>query len=216
MDLKVIANALGLMVLGVGFVSADTIGNPVIERTYIDTCDGCSFALDAPLAPGSGALLSWSFYADTTGRSITPILYTLTGGNFVIVGIGATRTVTTLGVNTDPFGLVAGTDAVTGSNFYFGYRDGGASLGSGNPGTVSISDSATGTLMYYFGNGLPSPENVGIAVGQTMVLGSVGGGILSRNYSISATTAVPEPATIAFTGLGLLAVGLLGRRFSRR
>ncbi len=217
MALKAIANALGVMALGVGFMSGDTIGNPVIERTYIDTCDGCSFALETPLTPDSGALLSWSFYADTTGRSITPILYTLTGGNFVIVGIGTTQTVTTLGVNTDPFGLVAGTAAITGSNFYFGYRDGGTTLGSGNPGTVSISDSVTGALMYYFGNGLPSPENVGISVGQTMVLGSVQDGLLSRNYSISVTTeAVPEPATIAFAGLGLLAIGFFGRRLSRR
>ena len=124
-----------------------------------------------------------------------------------------------LGVNTDPFGLVTGTDLVTGSNFYFGYRDGGAAFGTGNEGTVSLSYTATGTLMYYFGNGSPGgPENVGISVGQTMVQGTlgVGGtGLLDRNYSISAT-AVPEPATIAFTGFGLLALGFLGRRFSRR
>ena len=212
MKMRLIANVLGLTVLGTGLVFGDTVGNPVIERNDHDTCVGCSFALDAPFAPASGALSTWSFYADTTGGSITPILYTLTGGNFVIVGIGTTRAVSTLGVNTDPFGLVTGTDLVTGSNFYFGYRDGGAAFGTGNEGTVSLSYTATGTLMYYFGNGSPhGPENVGISVGQTMVQG----GLLDRNYSISATT-VPEPATIVFTGLGLLAVGFFGRRFSRR
>ncbi len=212
MNMRLIANVLGLTVLGAGLVFGDTIGNPVIERVDHDTCVGCSFALATPFAPASGTLSTWSFFADTTGRSITPILYTLTGGQFDIVGIGTTRTVTTLGVNTDPFGLVTGTDAVTGSNFYFGYRDGGAIFGTGNEGTVSLSYTSTGTLMYYFGNGSPDgPENVGISVGQTML----GGGLLQRNYSISATT-VPEPMTASVAVFGLLALGFLGRRFSRR
>jgi len=218
MNTKLVAIVLGLIVLGAGLMFGDTVGNAVIGRSYLDTCDGCSFALATPFAPDSGALSTWSFYAGTTGLAITPILYTMTGGNFTIVGIGTTRTVSSLGVNTDPFGLVAGTDAITGSNFYFGYRDGGVSLASGNAGTVSIDNSVTGTLMYYFGNGAPSPVNVGISVGQLMVQGDlgVGGtGLLDRNYSISATAAIPEPATMVFMGLGLLALGLRARRVSR-
>lgn len=218
MNMKLVAKVIGLGALGMGLMYGDTIGNPVIERTYYDTCVGCSFVLATPFAPNSGTLTTWSFYADTTGGSITPILYTQTpGGDFVIAGIGTTRTVTSLGVNTYAFGLTAGVNAVTGSNFYFGYRDGGASFGSGNGGTVSFTHTSAGTLMIYFGNGLPGgPENVGIAVGQTMVQGTLGlggTGLQNTGYSLSATAtggAAPPVATPTLSPFAaiLLAAGL--------
>ena len=65
-----------------GVSAADTIGNPIIHRDYIDTCGGCSFALSTPFTT-TGVLSTWSFYAEVTGLSLTPILYELTAGNFI-------------------------------------------------------------------------------------------------------------------------------------
>jgi hypothetical protein len=197
-------NMLGRLALMAGLFCgtsiADTIGNPIVERTYIDTCDGCSFALSTPFTT-AGELSTWSFYADTTGLSLTPLLYELTGGNFIISGIGTTVNVTSLGAQTYDFGLLQGTDFVD-ANTYFGYRDGTTT--AGNPGTISIDNSNSGALMWYF-------HSVDPVVGANA--SAYEGGLLDRNYSLEAdTTAAPEPSAWLMMLCGLGGLSLQIRR----
>jgi hypothetical protein len=200
------SRVLLLAVLLCGISSAATIGNPVIERSTIDTCNGCSFALSTPFST-TGQLTTWSFWADVTGLSLTPLLYQNTGSSFVISGIGTAVSVSALGAQTYAFGLQAGSDLVD-ANTYFGYRDG--TTESANTGTIPFTDSASGALQYYFGDGAGGP-NADPFVGETMALGSFNGGLLNRNYSIQATSAastVPEPSAwlLMAGGFGALLV----------
>ena len=176
-----------------GVSSASVIGNDVIQRSYIDTCNGCSFALSTPFTT-AGTVTTWSFYADTTGNSLTPLLYTKNlDGTFKITGIGTTVTVANLGAQTDSFNLVLGSATFT-TPTYFGYRDGTQT--SANQGTISISDSNSGALMIYFGDGGPGP-NTNPAVGESLTPGTIyPNGLLQRDYSLQATAVpVPEPST---------------------
>ena len=203
------AGVLALAVLLCGVSSAATIGNPIVERSTIDTCNGCSFAISTPFTT-PGQLTTWSFWADVTGLSLTPLIYQNTGSNFVISGIGSTVTVSSLGAQTYAFGLQSGSDLVN-ANFYFGYRDG--TTEGANQGTIPFTDSASGALQYYFGDGAGGP-NADPFVGETMTLGTFNGGLLDRNYSIQATStesAVPEPSTWLLMAGGFSAV-LLRRR----
>lgn len=211
MILRPRSGVLTLAGLLCGISSAATIGNPIVDRSTIDTCNGCSFALSTPFTT-SGQLTAWSFWADVTGLSLTPLIYQNTGSNFVITGIGTTVTVSALGAQTYAFGLQSGSDLVD-ANFYFGYRDG--TTVAANTGTIPFTDSASGALQYYFGDGAAGP-NANPVVGETMTLGSFNGGLLDRNYSIQATStasAVPEPSAwlLMAGGFG----GLLLRRRKR-
>ncbi len=91
-----------------GVSSASTIGNNLIEGSYIDTCVGCSFALSTPFT-SAGTVTKWSFYADYTGLSLTPLLYTEnSNGTFNITGIGATVLVGSTGPQSYSFNLISG------------------------------------------------------------------------------------------------------------
>ena len=96
-------------------------------------------------------LLNWSFYTSVTGRSITPLILEDTGSsNYVIRGIGTSRTVTTAGLNSYSFGLVEGTNVFSTSNYKFGWKDGTTT--STNQGVISFnSNNAVAQTTYALG-----------------------------------------------------------------
>jgi len=109
--------------------------------------------------------------------------------------------VTSLGAQTYNFDLFQGTDLVD-ANSYFGYRDG--TTAAGNTGTISIDDSNSGALMWYFNSADPV---VGANASAYI------GGLLTRNYSLEATTTLtPEPSAWLMMLCGLSGLGLQIRR----
>jgi hypothetical protein len=161
-----------------------------------------------------------------TGNMITPLIFTKSGGNYVVTGVGATETITVSGPQTFNFVLTDGS-ALVGASTYFGYRDGTVSTGSGTaPGndTIAFSAAGSGALIQYFGSAsYGTSPNIFVGEsfnpgGTTVAGGPEPGGLaysssqLPRIYSLNATdSAVPEPGTIALMLGGGIAIWA-GRR----
>ncbi len=186
-----------------------TVGNPIISA---GTLDGASTAFVLSGQPfGSGAtglsLTSWSFYAGTGGRSLTPLLLEFSSGNtFVVRGIGQTVTPGSAGAQTNlAFNVITGSSAITNGNFYFGWKDG--STTSANQGVISWSGSGPEQVQSLTGN---SSTNI-TSAGLSLDFGNTS--LDSRTYSVSATaSAIPEPSTT----VALAAVAALGFACYRR
>lgn len=160
---------------GVNSASADEIvGNAIVARGATDGAVGSIFMHDQTFST-VGTLQNWSFFHQDAGLTITPVIYELTGGQYTITGIGATRPVTGAGSQTFDFDLVSGSAAV-GPNSFFGWKDGGN--GTNNLGVPEYDDG--GSTADWLG-----PNNTSFSVGQT--LGVAAGG-LPRTYSMSAST----------------------------
>jgi Ca2+-binding RTX toxin-like protein len=146
-------------------------GDPLVQRPNNDTANGAVFVMDEPL-PTVGNVSSWSFY-DTTdnGQQVTPLIVEKVGTNYVIRGVGTTRTSNASGVQTFAFGLVSGSSAV-GANYVLGWKDG--SSFTTNDGVIDYSDGSPDGVHYFD----PGPAlNVGANMGG-------GNGALAREYSI--------------------------------
>ena len=224
--LFVVTGALALLLAPSG--QASTIGNPAVVGTGVDTCNGCTFLLLDPfsVADAGFSVTSFSLFAAQTGNMITPLIFTKSGGNYVVTGVGATETITVSGPQTLNFVLTDGS-ALVGASTYFGYRDGTVSTGSGTaPGNDTIAFSAAGSraLIQYFGSAsYGTSPNIFVGEsfnpgGTTVAGGPEPGGLaysssqLPRIYSLNATdSAVPEPGTIALMLGGGIAIWA-GRR----
>jgi hypothetical protein len=138
---QLILCALCVLLSGRGLIKAGTIGDAVIPRTYFDGGTGQLFVYGGFFDTPGETVTNWSFYSDraatndcstghagytcSPGTSITPVILKKTSANtFEVTGIGATRTNTLSGIQSNPFDLVAGSDVV-GVNFTFGFRSGG-------------------------------------------------------------------------------------------
>jgi hypothetical protein len=212
MDRIILRRVVGLAVAFGALSYASTIGNPVVSAAEVDMCSGCMFVLAPFSASDSGSTLtSWEFYAfnaadspSVIGNQITPLLFSQTGPDFTIVGVGATQTITATGDQSYAFGLVSGSDVI-GSSSYFGWFDG------------SLSATNTGTIAFASDGGTPSFVRDGTpVVGFTDPFAP-----LSRTYSVQATDSfvepVPEPGTLGllFGGGALVLLGRVRRSKSR-
>ncbi len=204
LTLAVVGSTIGIS----GF--ANTTGSPLIQRQLSDTCVGCVFAY-IPITDIGETLISWRFYADQIIRPnslITPLLFENTGGsNFKVVGVGQTQSVINNGINAFTFGLQSGGTALIGSNYWFGWRDGGTT-GSGNEGNISLTQNpGPGPGIFYFQDGNYTYTGT-TNVNQSFAM--INTFTESRTYSVEATT-TPEPGFYA-----ALAIGLSGLAFARR
>jgi hypothetical protein len=222
----VAVGVLGALVAASG--QASTIGNPAVLGTTIDTCNGCTFVLLDPFPSSDSGfnVISFSLFAQQAGNEITPLLFSESGGNYTVSGVGATETILSTGPQTFSFVLSAGSSLV-GTSTFFGYRDG--TVSTGNQGTIAFTDNppATGSQIRYFGSaGAGTSPNIYLgeffnsAGGTTVAGGPEPGGLaytslqLPRTYSLAATdspSAVPEPQTISFM-LGGAVILWIGRR----
>lgn len=204
-------------------VAAETIGAPVIDRPINDTALGSIFALNSGFTQ-PGVLTSFSYFNNDlpmAGLAITPLLFSVSGGNYTITGVGAPGVNNGMGAQTFAFVLTSGSAAV-GPGTLFGWKDG--TVTDQQVGIIDLSFNAApvaGTQQY-FGAGTAGGASgyIGFPVAGT----NLGAGRTldasfgqARDYSIQAT-AVPEPATMTLACLGglfLVGMRLRGERASR-
>ncbi len=199
-------------------------GQDVIDRPGPDGWHGAA-VYNTPIADGSngtpgilGKVSSFEFFnnlPDRAGLFITPLLVENVGGDYVVRGIGATRTVTDAGVQTNDFDVVEGTDTFdwTQGTFHMAMRYGGPTVS--NIGVVKFGGSAT-NFWAFFGDPNPlGPEH-------NAVLGNVLSGpqsfaALGRDYSIQFTVdpvnPIPEPTAALIL---LVGVAVHGTRRNRK
>ena len=143
--------------------------------------------LNLGITSGS-TLINWSFYTSIAGRSITPLILEDTGSsNYVIRGIGTSRTVTTAGLNSYSFGLVEGTNVFINSNYRFGWKDGTTT--STNQGVISFSSNNAVTQTTY---ALGGNSSTNISLNSTYNFGnqSLGNRTYSFKLDFNSTTSI--------------------------
>ena len=87
-------------------------------------------------------LAAWSFFNDNgqaeKGRALTPLIFRKSGKDYLLTGVGMTRTNDGSGLQPHDFVVVAGNDAI-GQGFYFGCY-GGTGAGQPNAGVIEFDD----------------------------------------------------------------------------
>jgi hypothetical protein len=198
-------------------VAQETIGDEVQQRTLIDSFANFILVSSYTFSPGAlgQPVTSVSVFGGNSllggsnvGRTFVPLLVTApAGGSFTVTGVGTARVVAP-GVQTFAFGLTDGSALVGAST-----RMAWLSVG---PGAVHFdfgSEGSGGLVSYTM-----DATTVSASAGQSFeVLDSQ-----VRVYSIQFTageppvgSTVPEPATVALVGGGLLALVAVGRRGRR-
>lgn len=177
-----------------------SLGNELANRATIDA-PGFGFIKTDASFSSTGSLARWQIFSDdSSGRSITPVLYKAgtVAGTYDVVGVGTSRTINARGFMEFDFGLTSGSNIIASAGSYFaGWIDSNADGSGALGGTVPFNNFG-GTVSYY---GIPAN---GPAAGSNISpLGSD-----TRAYSVNFLT-VPEPGTAA---LGLLAGTFLLRR----
>jgi hypothetical protein len=190
----------------------EAVGNGANQRGNVEGGTGGVFLIETPFTQ-FGRLDEWALWSWEGGRSITPLLFEEVSGNFILRGVGESRTVAGgQGTFTYDFNLQSGSDLLDGG-YYFGWLDGSVNPATGS-GTYNqgVPRYATGDLF----------SNRGIWLGNNGGSGSFlpgtafgAGTVLPRAYSIQAFAVVPEPSTFALAALGLLSLAVFGRRRKR-
>ncbi|MDW8038186.1 MAG: hypothetical protein RMI90_09120 [Thermoguttaceae bacterium] len=190
------------------------LGNPLINRATDDGDSGIfihtqEFSFWAPV-------VEWAFYDNdnfTPDRQITPLILEKVGNNYIIRGIGQTRTTTERGEQHYLFDVVAGSNMI-GPGYYFGWWTGAWANGqptATNAGVIDFDTLASGTLGILW---FQTPGNFGLGT-QLTATGQLGvGSFHARMYSVEVTLAVPEPASALLASLALGA--MVGLVFVRR
>lgn len=151
----------------------ETVGETLASRTVYDTASGSLFVLASAGFAGAGDVTEWAFHSTTT-RMITPVLLRLeANGDYVVSGVGATRTSTGAGEQHYPFELKSGAARV-GPGFFFGWKDG--SNGADNTGVPAFDDSSAATIRWF-------QQHTRFAVGENLGAGQS----FDRAYSLQAT-----------------------------
>ena len=211
---------LGFLLIGsLQTLVAGNIGDPPILREITDTFSGYMYAYDGTFG-SYGDVKTWSIYAgsenligldlNVTGHKITPVL--LDPNGWVIIGIGATQTVSGPGLYNFAFDVAAGSAAVT-PGMTFGWFDGSAT--STNPGTISFDRAATSTGYSVFKEALFPTVGTGYTTmedftGANQPNGWQGGRIYSVEFDPVAE--LPEPASLAMFLGGFALLAALRRR----
>ena len=191
------------------------IGNPLINRASDDGASGIFIHTQA--FPFWAPVVEWAFYDNdnfSPDRQITPLILEKVGNNYIIRGIGQTRTTTERGEQHYMFDLVAGSNLI-GPGYYFGWWSGAWNGGptSTNAGVIDFDELPSGPLgILYFS----SPGNFGLDTSLTAT-GQLGqGSFHARAYSVEVTLAVPEPTGALLASLALVGLVFLRRRFRSR
>lgn len=152
--------------------AAVTIGNDLVDRSLHDGASGSIFFAWEDAV--SGSVGTWGFFDnDFAGREITPVIMKAVGNQYVITGIGTTRTSDGSGAQTHSFDVVSG-DGNLGIGEVFGWKDGGN--GTNNPGVPEY-DNGGGETVTWHGGGQTS-----FATGDALNIA----GNFGRTYSIMA------------------------------
>ena len=208
---------LALLVATAPSFANETIGAALISRTFTDGALGSIFALNSGFTQ-SGTLSSWSFFNNNVGdngKVITPLLLDIEGGDYIIKGVGTSRTNDGTGIQSFSFGLTNGSDAV-GPGILFGWKDGS----NANPGQSGVPEgdfvgSPSSGTQQFLGSGHSGDLSAGTDLASGVLVGA-GFAQPDRDYSIQATTiaaTAPEPGTIAFLlSMAIPGAALLPRR----
>ncbi len=178
---------------GVGFDAdgspiggGEPFGQDVIDRASLDGWHGTAvFNTPFPNDGGGTTTISgWQFYngaSAAAGRQLTPLLVEYVGSNYLVRGIGATRTADASGVQAYPFAVQSGTDAFDPSagSFHMAIRYGTPTIS--NRGVVEFDSGATSWAFYGGPGSVSGTHNIVVS---NPVTGPNALSSLGREYSV--------------------------------
>jgi hypothetical protein len=196
-------------------IPAETIGAPLMARSSGDWVLGQIYILNNGFTT-AGVLTSWSIFNSNpgdAGKALTPFLAQKVGSDYILLGIGASRTNNSSGIQSFSFDLTSGSDVVA-PGYLFGWKD-GTDADAFQSGVIQfdfVGFPAAGTQQWFFSGNAGVGFSGNLTPGNNLGAGvSLGSDVnqLDRDYSVQATVTVPEPSALA---LGILAAaGFLAR-----